>query len=107
MSAKILVPVHSVRINFESSNVGTGAYVELEDSMTKPCSYMTIFYTGEAVLKLATGAVSTESDIPVLIPPGGIPGVLVPINISGSARVSIKAVDKTANMGELILNFFG
>ncbi len=92
----------STRLDFSSTNVTTGAWVQLIASTAAASSQLNIFCgTGEC-LELGTGAAASETRV-LLIPPGGF-DALIPLTIAASTRVSVRAVSATANTGSLVLN---
>jgi hypothetical protein len=75
---------------------------------TEPCSAIEIFSGSGSIIKVSLGAAGLEyaSEIPYYITPGGS-SILLPIEIKKGTRISAKAVDTTANVGTLVINFFG
>lgn len=88
-----------------STNITTGAYVEMIASTSASITALEIQDTGGRWLYLATGAAASEVDI-LLIPPGGNGGP-IPVTIAAGTRLSVKAIDGTANAGYLGINCYG
>lgn len=93
-----------VRNDYTSTNVTTGAYVELIASTASDISKMQIFDSSGQTLVIATGAAASEVD-KFLIFPGGNGDV--DVSISSGTRISIKAVSATADVGEISINLIG
>lgn len=87
-----------------STNITTGAYVELVASLSGDVTQIDVQDTGGRWLYLAIGAVASEVDT-LVIPPGG--NGLIPFVASSGARISVKAIDGTANAGYTGVNFYG
>lgn len=96
-------PVHYWHVDFVSTNVTTGAYVQIDASTDSSCSAIHAFSSGNNPVKLAIGAASSEQDIPYLIGDGYTP-IAVKAGIKRSVRLSVIAVGGTANSGYLIIN---
>jgi hypothetical protein len=99
-------PVLSLYLDLSSTNIGTSDWVELTSSLTVPVTAVEIFCGSGAILQIATGAAASESAIPYRILPGGS-AVLIPLGLAKGTRLSAKAVNMTADTGQLVLNFFG
>lgn len=95
--------VNLARIDYSSTNVTTGAYVQLLASTSAAVKEVEIFDSSGQTLVLATGGIGSESD-KVYIFPGG--NGRIPLSINASTRVAIKAVSATANAGEISVNFY-
>lgn len=89
----------SIRNVYSSTNVTTGAWVQLIAATAATINCITIFDSGGQTMELGTGASSSETRV-LIIPPGGISGC-VPLRITSGTRVSIRAISATANTGEL------
>lgn len=87
-----------------STNITTGAYVELIASTSTTVSEIEINDTGGRWYYLATGAAASETDI-LLITPGG--NGRIPVTIAAGTRISIKAIDGTADAGYVGINLYG
>jgi hypothetical protein len=92
------------RNNYSTSPVTTGVYVELVASMPAAVKEVEIFDSSGETLVLAIGGVGSEVN-KVYIFPGG--NGRIPLQISASARLSVKAVSNNATSGELTINFYG
>jgi hypothetical protein len=91
------------RIDYTSTSVTTGAYVQLLASTSGAVNEVEIFDSSGQTLVLATGGAGSESD-QIYIFPGG--NGRVPLAIATSTRVAIKAVSATASVGEISVNFY-
>jgi len=98
-------PVAVIRNDYTSTAVTTSAYVTLSASFPQDCLAYMYFDSSSRTLKLAVGAAGSEVDLPQYILPGGQDSP-VPIHITKGQRLSIKAVDATANTGQLVMNFY-
>jgi hypothetical protein len=92
-----------VRNDYSSTNVTTGAYVELIASTAFAVKKMQIFDSSGQTLKIATGAAASEVDR-FLVFPGGNGDV--EITIPAGTRISIRAVSASATVGEISINLF-
>ena len=94
--------------SYASTNVGTLAWVEIISATTFPSSAVEIFSASGSTIKLSLGAAGDEDaeEIKYYVLPGGS-SILLPIEIPRGKRISAKAVDATADVGSLVLNFFG
>jgi hypothetical protein len=97
--------VHTIRNDYTGTPVTTSAYTQLSSSMPQECWAYDAFDSSGQVLKLAVGASGSEVDLPSRIYPGGTDGMM-PLRIVAGQRVSIKAVDGNASVGQLVLNFY-
>ena len=89
----------SVRNDYTSVNVTTGAWVQLIASTAAAINCITVFDSSGQTLEIGTGAAASETRV-LIIPPGGLSGC-IPLRIAASTRVSIKAISATASVGEL------
>ncbi len=99
------IPIQRVRLDYSSTNVTTGAWVELLASCPR-AKFLEIFDSGGRVMELSHGATGSEnaSIFPFYIVPGGKPTENY-VPISEGQRLSIRAVDASATNGQIILNF--
>ena len=95
--------VTTVRNDYSSTNVTTGAWVELIASTASEINELSIFDSSGETLELGTGAAASETRL-MLIFPGG--NGREPVQIPSGTRVSIRAVSATASVGELDINFY-
>lgn len=89
-----------------STNVTTSAWVQVIASSKKACTTFEVINPSNSALQIAVGSSGHEVAIPVTIPPGDTSGPITH-EIAGTSRISVKAVDVTANVGTLILNLYG
>lgn len=94
-----------INLDYSSTNVTTSAYVEIISSAAGLITGITAFDSSGQGMILALGSVSSEVDF-LYIPPGGFDGQ-VSVSIPSGERISIKAINGTANAGRFIANFMG
>ncbi len=89
----------SARLDYSSTSVTTGAWVQLIASTAAVINQIYLFDSSGQTLELGTGAAASETR-KAIIPPGGIDG---PLNLAipAGTRVSIRAVSATADVGEI------
>ncbi len=102
----IRAPLQTASLDMAGANITTGAYVELIHALTAGVSAVEIFNPSPATMKIALGAAGSEVDLPYHIIPGGS-AFLIPIPAGNKQRISLKAVDQTANSGLFTINCFG
>lgn len=93
-----LSKVNLIRNVYSSTNVTTGAYVQLLASTADIVNQINIFDSSGQTLVLAVGASGSEVD-QIYITPGG--NGTMNLGIPVASRISVKAVSATANVGEL------
>ena len=93
-------PFHNAYV---STNITTGAYVQLVASTTTATNSIEIYDTSGQILYLATGGVGSEVNL-LIIPQGG--NGLIPVAIPAGTRISAKAITATANSGYLDIDFW-
>lgn len=98
--------VGTIRHDFASQNVTTGAWVEIEDSLGFPTNGVEIFNGSGSILQIARGGSGSEVPLDYTILPGGS-AVILALEFAKGTRISLKAVDQTADAGYFIANFFG
>ena len=96
--------VASVRNDYSSVNVTTGAWVELIASTAATINALTLFDSCGETLELGTGAAAAETRT-LLIPPGGIDGQFQ-LTIPSGSRISIRAVSGDCTVGEIAFTGF-
>jgi len=82
--------------------VTTSAYTQLVASLADDVTQLYIFDSSGRTLYLAVGAAASEVDKAYIVPGGN--GILN-LSIPAGSRVSLKAVDGTANVGEISVTF--
>lgn len=89
---------------YSSTNVGTGAYVQILASTAGRSDFMTLFDGGGYAMILAFGPAASEVD-QLYIPPGGFNGV-IPFYIPAGTRLSLKCLEAgiTVNLGIFVMN---
>lgn len=104
-SSTTLSPKNKIRLVYSSTNVTTGAWVELLSSVgASEIKEIEIFDSSNETLELGLGAAGSEVS-QVYVFPGG--NGRIPMQIAASARLAIKAVSATANSGEIVINLYG
>lgn len=93
--------VTSVRNDYTSTNVTTGAWVQLIASTPGTINFLTIFDSSGNTMEIGTGAAASETRV-LLIPPGGFDDQ-ISLTIASGTRVSIRAVSGNATSGEFDL----
>lgn len=93
----------SARLAYASTNVTTGAWVELDASTAAVINKILLFDSSGQTLELGIGAGAAETRT-LIIPPGGLDG-WVPLRIAAGTRLSLRAISGTASTGEI--NFTG
>ncbi len=91
----------SVNNAYASTNVTTGAWVELIASTAAAINLLCVTDTGGQVMELGTGAAASETR--VLLIATGWSGC-VPLRIAASTRLAVRAVTATANTGNLTIS---
>lgn len=97
-------PVYTIVNANASTNIGTGAYVQLDSAMNARCDQIEVHNTSGSPLFLAIGAASSEQDIPFTFAPGYLGSEPINVNIQKGVRLSAKSASGTANSGFLIVN---
>jgi hypothetical protein len=97
--------INLVRNNYAVTPVTTSAYVQILGSTTAQINRLYIFDSSGSAMILATGAAGSESD-QLYIGPGGndAPYELL---IGAGVRLSLKALDVNASVGQFILTALG
>lgn len=90
---------------FSSTNVGTGAFVELVSSMGKAATAVQFHNSASVAVIIAFGGSGSEEE-KFYVPPGG-DSPLLPMAIPKGTRLSMKSTSGTINSGILVANFFG
>lgn len=103
MTAETSVYSESVRNDYSSVNVTTGAWVQLIASTASYTRKILLFDGGGYAMELGFGAAAAETR-QLLIPPGGFNGP-IPFAIPAGTRLSIRAVGAaTVSVGEICIN---
>jgi hypothetical protein len=96
-------PAQQIRNVYSSTNVTTGAYVQLTSSLAFTSTAIEVFDSSGQTLQIATGAPGSEA-VQFQIFPGG--NGMVPLLIKQGTRIAVKAISGTANSGELTINLY-
>jgi len=104
------LPYQKLFFDLTANPITTAAWVPILAAANnlKSCTAIHYFYTGSGIIKLSDGVSGSEDagELPLYIMPGGI-GSLVPLEIPRLQLLSAKAVDVDADLGVLVINFFG
>mgnify|MGYP007083431407 CR=1 FL=1 len=95
--------VTSVRNVYSTTNITTGGWVELISALSDSVNELDIFSSSAETLELGIGGVGVEART-LIITPGG--NGRIPLYLPAGARISVRAISATANVGELDINFF-
>jgi hypothetical protein len=95
--------VTTLRRDYASASVTTGAWVQLVASLGSEVTELEIFDSSGQTLELGIGAAASETRL-ILVFPGG--NGRVPVSIASGTRISLRAVSATADVGELDINFY-
>ncbi len=90
-----------LRNDYSSTSVSTSAYTQLTASTSAIINKLQIFDSSGSALVLAVGAAASEVD-QIYIFPGGNGDV--ELTIPSGSRISIKAVDTAASVGQILIN---
>lgn len=100
-----LSPRSKARIDFSSTNVTSGAWVELISTVgTTAIKRVQVFMSQGNALELGFGAAASEVSQIYLFPGGN---EVFEMDIPAGTRLSVRAVSSTANSGELLVNLLG
>jgi hypothetical protein len=94
--------VQTIRNVYSSTNVTTGAWVQLDASLDYTSNYIELFDSSGSALELGIGPSGSEVRV-ALIPPGGF-AVTQKLRFDQGQRLAIRAVDANATTGQLIIN---
>jgi len=104
MSSKPGTLIQIVRNDYSSTNVTTGAYVELVSALGSGMSEIDIFDSSGNTMILAYGAAGSEVDWMHIMPGGNGRGLA---HLPEGVRLSVKAVSANSTSGELTINIWG
>lgn len=96
--------INKALLDYTSTPVTSGAWVQLLASTTSAVSEIEIFDSSGVILELGTGAAASEVS-QIYIVPGG--NGRVPLTIATSTRVAVRAFSTTASVGNIVVNFYG
>lgn len=91
----------SATLDYSSSNVGSGAWVELDSSTAAVFNLILIFSSCGETVQLATGAAASETRV-LLVPPGGLDAP-TPLTITAGTRLSLRTISGTCSSGSFVL----
>jgi hypothetical protein len=105
LSKLTYAPRNKARIDFSSTNVTSGAWVELISTVgATAIKRVQIFMSQGNALELGFGAAASEVSQMFLFPGGN---EVFEMDIPAGTRLSVKAVSSTASTGELLVNLLG
>lgn len=96
-------PLAAIRTDYSSTNVTTGAWVQLVASLGAATSGVEIFDSSGQTLLLGYGPSGQEVGQFIIFPGGN---GIVPFGFPAGVRVVIKALSGTASSGESDINFY-
>jgi hypothetical protein len=101
-----LVYADSIRNDYASVNVTSGAWVQLIATVgAVDIRAISLFDSGGYTMELGVGAAMSEART-LLIPPGGFNGI-IEFEIPAGSRLSIRAVGAAlVDLGEIVINLF-
>ncbi len=88
----------SARNAYSSTNVTTGAWVQIDASTAAAINALTVFDSCGQTLELGTGAAAAETRV-LIVTPGGFDGIL-PLAIAAGTRLSLRAISGNCTTGE-------
>lgn len=91
----------SARNAYSSTNVTTGAWVQIDASTAAVFNGVMVFDSCGQTLELGVGAAASETRV-AIIPPGGFDG-FIPLKITAGSRLSLRAVSANCTVGEFDL----
>lgn len=96
------IVAETIRNDYTSTQVTTGAWVQLDAALDETTSWIELFDSSGSTFELGQGPSGSETRI-CLVQPGGfaVPRALF---LPKGMRLSIKAIDTTANTGQLLIN---
>lgn len=105
-----LKPVGTITVDASVDNLSTSAWEQIISSVVKAASFVEIFNSTGATLKISQGASGEEDNslklLPYTILQGGTSAML-PMAIQAGKPVSVKSLDNASTAGILVLNLFG
>lgn len=90
-------------LNTGNTNVTSGAWVELKDSMEFACSGILVTNQGIEPLEIGKGESGSEEPTGAVIPPQD--SVIIPINLPASTRLSLRSMGATQSLGFVTATF--
>ncbi len=98
------IPMQVIANVYSSTNVTTGAWVELDAALNHDTNFAEIFDSSGALLQLGIGPAGSEAVLMNIIPGGN--GV-IPLHLDKGARLAIKSVDTaTVSTGRLSITLY-
>lgn len=91
----------SASLSYTSTNVTTGAWVQVLASTAAATNLLCITDTGGQIMELGTGSAASETRVFLIAQ--GFSGC-IPLRIAASTRISVRAITATANTGYLVIS---
>lgn len=99
----LVIPFYSVRMDYSMVPVNTSSWTQLVASLPKTAQFVEIFDSSGEAISLGLGGAGDEAQY-LIIPPGG--NDKIELFLPTLSRISLKALESTANTGEIIINFY-
>ena len=97
-------PSYTIYVAAASTNITTGAYLQLDAAMDSSCSEIDVFNSTASAIYLAVGSASSEINIPYTFGPGAGTSYRARIPIAKGVRLSARALTANATTGFFIIN---
>jgi len=98
--------VDSSRLDYSITNVNSAAWTTLNPGTAADSTKITVFDSGGYAMELGIGPAASEARI-LLIPPGGLNG-MIDLIIPAGSRLSVRAIGAAlADNGEIDINLLG
>ncbi len=94
--------------DYAASPILMGVWGEVLLEAPKPACGVEIFDSSGCALKISLGPVGQEDsfEVPYTITPNGS-AIFLPIEVARGKRISVQPIDDDADVGLIIINFFG
>lgn len=97
------LPVQTISVNTAANNINNNAYLVLDTALNNDVKFVQICNGTTSVLKLASGAAGSETDI-LHVPASSV--YYIPLDISKDVPISVRAVSANASSGFFLVNLF-
>lgn len=91
-------------LDTSSTNITSGAWVEMIASLQYACSGILIHNSGAQPIRVGVGAAASEVNLGLVIPIGV--SILVPVELARLSRVSLRSMGSTQSSGIITLSCF-
>lgn len=102
MSHRASHPVYQKRIAYTTTNVGVGAYVQIEADLPTDLGRLEFYDDSGVPIKLAVGPAGSEHDIIMIFPNANFQ--FHDIILNKHMQLSLKSLNGTATTGQLLIN---